>query len=84
MKRVIADRVYDCIRTATTPVLRGHRNRKRPIQYDEHRYKDCWRVKAMFCRLKHLRGIATRCDKCPEHYLAAVKLICVCIWCAAQ
>ena len=29
------------------------------------------------------RGIATRYDKCPENYLAAVKLICARIWCAS-
>ena len=61
MKRVIADRGYDAnrIRAAlreqgTIPVIPGRRNRKRPIQYDERRYKDRWRVEAMFCRLKEL------------------------------
>ena len=59
MKRVIADRGYDAnrIRAAsreqgTVPVIPGRRNRKRPIQYDERRYKDRWRVEAMFRRLK--------------------------------
>ena len=61
MKRVIADRGYDAnrIRAAlreqgTIPVIPGRRNRKRPIQYDERRYKDRGRVEAMFCRLKEL------------------------------
>ena len=69
MKRVIADRGYDAnrIRAAlreqgTIPVIPGRRNRKRPIQYDERRYKDCGRVEALFCRLKDFRRIATRYD----------------------
>ena len=79
MKRVIADRGYDAnrIRVAlreqgTIPVIPGRRNRKRPIQYDERRYKDRWRVEAMFCRLKDFRRIATRYDRLAIHYLAAV------------
>lgn len=88
MKRVIADRGYDAnrIRAAlreqgTIPVIPGRRNRKRPIQYDERRYKDRWRVEAMFCRLKELgfarlrpRRIATRYDKLARNFLSAVSL----------
>ena len=40
-------------------------------------------VERFFNRIKHFRGIATRYDKCSENYLAAVKLICARIWCAA-
>lgn len=40
-------------------------------------------VERFFNRIKHFRGIATRYDKCPENYLAAVKLICARIWCTA-
>ena len=43
-------------------MIPGRRNRKRPIQYDERRYKDCGRVEALFCRLKDFRRIATRYD----------------------
>ena len=50
----------------TIPVIPGRRNRKRPNQYDERRYKDRWRVEAMFCRLKDFRRIATRYDKAPK------------------
>jgi len=74
MKRVIADRGYDAnrIRTAlreqgTIPVIPGRRNRKRPIQYDERRYKDR-------CRLKDFRRIATRYDKLARNFLSAVHL----------
>jgi transposase len=61
MKRVIADRGYDANRMKATlreqgtiPMIPGRRNRKRPIQHDERRSKDHWRVEAMFCRLKEL------------------------------
>ncbi|MEN5300448.1 IS5/IS1182 family transposase, partial [Brucella sp. TWI559] len=38
-------------------------------------------VERFFNRLKHYRGIATRYDKTPANFLAAVKLIAVRIWC---
>ena len=78
MKRLIADRGYDANRLRATlrdqgtiPVIPGRRNRKRPIQYDERRYKDRWRVEAMFCRLKDFRRIATRYDRLARNYLSA-------------
>ncbi len=81
MKRVIADRGYDANRIRVTlreqgtiPVIPGRRNRKRPIQYDECRYKDRWRVEAMFCRLKDFRRIATRYDKLARNFLSAINL----------
>lgn len=81
MKRVIADRGYDANRLrdtlreqGTIPVIPGRCNRKRPIQYDERRYKDRWRVEAMFCRLKDFRRIATRYDKLARNDLPAVHL----------
>lgn len=81
MKRVIADRGYDANRIravlreqSTIPVIPGRRNRKRPIQDDERRYKDRWRVEAMFCRLKDFRRIATRYDKLARNFLSAVSL----------
>lgn len=81
MERVIADRGYDANRIraslrdqGTIPVTPGRSNRKRPIQYDERRYKDRWRVEAMFCRLKDFRLIATRYDKLARNFLSAVSL----------
>lgn len=79
MKRVIADRGYDANRLRATlreqgtiPVIPGRRNRKRPIQYDERRYRDRWLVEAMFCRLKDFRRVATRYDKLARNYESAV------------
>jgi transposase len=81
MKRLIADKGYDAdrLRAAirkqdTIPVIPGRRNRKRPIQYDERRYRDRWQIEAMFCRLKDFRRIATRYDKLARNYLSAVHL----------
>lgn len=81
MKRVIADRGYGAnrIRAAlrdqgTIPVIPGRRNRKHPIQYDERRYKDRWRVEATFCRLKGFHRVATRYDKLARNFLSAVSL----------
>ncbi len=81
MKRLIADKGYDanCLRArikakGAIPVIPGRRNRKRPIQYDERRYKDRWRIEAMFCRLKDFRRVATRYDKLARNFLSAVHL----------
>ncbi|WP_307886147.1 transposase [Brucella abortus] len=38
-------------------------------------------VERFFNRIKQFRGIATRYDKRPENYLAAVKLVATRIWC---
>jgi len=81
MKRLIADRGYDADRIRTTlrqqntiPVIPGRKNRKRPIRYDETRYKERWRIEAMFCRLKDFRRVATRYDKLARNYRSAVML----------
>ena len=58
-------------------------NRRDPICFSPWLYRQRNLVERFFNRIKHFRGIATRYDKCPENYLAAVKLICARIWCAA-
>lgn len=79
MKRLIADRGYECQPAArrlceqdTIPVLPGRRNRKRPIQYDKRRYRDCWWADAMFCGLKDFCRIATRHSQLARNYLSSV------------
>ena len=78
---MIADRGYDANRIkaalreqGTIPVIPGRRIRKRPIHYGKRRYKDRWRVEAMFCRLNDFRRIATRYDKHARNFLSAVSL----------
>jgi len=78
---VIAGRGYDANRIraslrnlGTILVIPGGRNRKRPIQHDEGRYKDRWRAEAMVCRLKDFRRIATRWDKLARNFPSAISL----------
>ncbi len=64
------------------PVIPGRRTRKRPIRYDNDRYKDRWRIEAAFCRLKDFRRIATRYDKLAANFASAVALATVvAFWC---
>lgn len=59
-------------------------NRKQRFAFSGWLYRQRNLVERFFNRIKHFRGIATRYDKCPENYLAAVKLICARIWCSAK
>jgi transposase len=79
MKPVFADRGCDASRLSATlreqrtiPVIPGCRNRRRPVQYDERRYKDRLRVGAMSCSLKDFRRIASRCDRLARNFFSAV------------
>jgi len=56
-------------------------NRKRSFAFSAWLYRQRNLVERFFNRIKHFRGIATRYDKDPENYLAAVKLISARIWC---
>ncbi|WP_425502086.1 hypothetical protein [Prosthecomicrobium pneumaticum] len=74
---MIADKGYNANRIraqGAIPVISGRRNRKRPIQYDERRYKDRWRIEAMFCRLEDFRRVATRYDELGRNFLSAAHL----------
>ncbi len=89
LKRLVADRGYDAnhLRSdlqagGTTPIIRGRRSRKRPIQHDQRRYRDRWRIEAAFCRLKDFRRVATRYDKLAANFASAVALAAVvAFWC---
>lgn len=58
-------------------------NRKRSFAFSAWLYRQRNLVERFFNRIKHFRGIATRYDKDPENYLAALKLISARIWCLA-
>ncbi|MBB4151727.1 transposase [Sphingobium scionense] len=58
-------------------------NRKQPFAFSPWLYKQRNLVERFFNRIKQFRGIATRYDKDPANFLAAIKLICVRIWCAS-
>lgn len=58
-------------------------NRKQRFGFSPWLYRQRNLVERFFNRIKQFRGIATRYDRCPENYLAAVKLVCTRIWCLA-
>lgn len=81
VRRLLADKGYDAdwLRkrlkaAAAMAVIPGRSNRKKPIRYDEVRYRDRWRIEAAFCRLKDFRRVATRYDKLARNFLSAVAL----------
>ena len=76
---LIADRGYDsdwfrealCDR-GIEPCIPGRKNRKLPVAYDAHRYKQRNLVERMFGRLKDWRRIATRYDRCAHTFMSAI------------
>jgi len=55
-------------------------NRKKSFAFSKFLYRYRNLVERFFNKLKQFRGIATRYDKNPENFLAAVKLASVRIW----
>lgn len=58
-------------------------NRKKRFGFSPWLHRQRNLVERFFNRIKQFRGIATRYDRRPENYLAAVKLVCTRIWCIA-
>lgn len=56
-------------------------NRKATFAFSAWLYRQRNLVERFFNRIKHFRGIATRYDKDPANYLAAIKLVSTRIWC---
>jgi transposase len=78
---LLADRGYDAnwFRDALRekgikPCIPGWKSRAQPIKYDKQRYKRRNRIEITFGRLKDWRRIATRYDKCPTVFFAAIAL----------
>ena len=84
---LVADRAYD------TNALRdfakekrawanipAKQNRKESFQFSSWVYRQRKLVERFFNKLKQFRGIATRYDKNPQNFLAAVKLLATRIW----
>jgi transposase len=79
--RLLADRGYDADwfrkrlkDKEITPCIPGRKNRRKAIKYDKRRYKRRNRIEIMFGRLKDRRRIATRHDRCPIVFRAAIDL----------
>ena len=58
-------------------------NRKQRFALSPWLYKQRNLVEHFFSRIKQSRGIATRYDKDPANFLAAIKIVCARHWCAA-
>ena len=56
-------------------------NRKGSFAFSGWVYRQRNLVERFFNRIKQFRGIATRYDKDPENYLAAVKFVAARLWC---
>ncbi|PWC94085.1 transposase [Azospirillum sp. TSO5] len=56
-------------------------NRKGSFVFSSWVYRQRNLVERFFNKIKQFRGIATRYDKRPENFLAAVKLVAVRLWC---
>lgn len=59
----------------TVPVIPGRRNRKRPIRYDQQRYRARHLIENALCRTKNFRRIATHYDEIAANFLLAVALV---------
>ncbi len=89
IRRFSADKGYDAdwlradLRNSrVTPIIPGKRGRKRRILHDRSRYRERWRIEAMFSRLKDFRRIAARYDKLARNYASALALAAiVAFWC---
>lgn len=56
-------------------------NRKGTFAFSSWVYRQRNLVERFFNRIKQFRAIATRYDKSPENYMAAVKFVAARIWC---
>lgn len=85
---LIGDKGYDsnAIRAAAAEKrawanIPARSNRKTSFTFSGWVYRQRNRVERFFNRIKQFRGIATRYDKDPANYLAAVKLVATRLWC---
>ena len=87
---LIADRAYDTNAVRGLVAERGawanippRTIRKGSFSFSAWVYRQKNLVERFFNRIKQFRGLATRYDRRPENYLAALKLAAIRIWLAA-
>ena len=87
---LIADRAYDTNAIRDLAAERGawanippRAIRKGIYSFSTWVYRQRNLVERFFNRIKQFRGLATRYDRRPENYLAALKLAAIRIWLAA-
>ena len=79
-----ADGIRDLIEAqGEVPNIPAKSTRKWKPCFSKRLYRERNLVERFFNKIKQFRGIATRYDKDPKNYLAAVKLVAMRIWCAA-
>lgn len=76
---VLADKAYDSAENreaveaeGAESVIPGRSNRKEPVEFDRHLYKERNVVERYFGRLKRYRRVVTRYDKKAQNYLGFV------------
>jgi transposase len=76
---VLADKGYDSeanrvaiVAAGAQPCIPPRKNRKQPIAYDRHLYRERNVVERYFARLKQYRRVATRYDKRAANFLGFV------------
>jgi transposase len=84
---LLADRAYDSDALRQSLAARGVWVNVKPMPrrvniptFSQFLYRYRNLIERFFNKLKHFRGVATRYDKCPENYLAGVKLASARIW----
>ena len=88
---LLADRAYDSDAIRADAKARSvwanippKRNRKSSFSFSRWVYRQRNLIERFFNRIKNYRGIATRYDKCPLNFLAAIKLVSALIWIRAK
>lgn len=88
---LIADRAYDANAIRATMAERGawanippRVIRKGTFPFSSWVYRQRNLVERFFNRSKHFRGLATRYDRSPDNFLAALKLAAIRIWLASK
>lgn len=78
-KVLLGDRGYDVdwfrhalVERGITPCIPSKSNRKIPISYDRALYRQRRRVENIFCKIKDLRRIHTRYDRCGHTFMSAI------------
>lgn len=86
---LIADRAYDtnairnaCAERKAWANIPPKVTRKESFPFSAWVYKQRNLVERFFNRIKHFRGLATRYDRSPDNFLAALKLAATRIWLA--
>lgn len=85
---MLADRGYDSNAIRAKAAARNiwanippKANRNGSFPFSAWVYRQRNHVERFFNKIKQFRGIATRYDKRPDNYLAAIKLVAARIWC---